>query len=100
VGDDAVGRGQAGRPGSDGASPYLRRGFPRYTGQGFNQVLIVSFTQLEETADSWEISLGTTEHRLEAYATLVFRTIERSLRTILRAIPVSPRWRRDGVNVA
>jgi hypothetical protein len=29
VGGGAVGRGQAGSPGSDGASPYLRRAFPR-----------------------------------------------------------------------
>jgi hypothetical protein len=27
---DAVGRGQAGSPGSDGASPYLHRDFPRH----------------------------------------------------------------------
>jgi hypothetical protein len=54
----------------------------------------------EETADSWKTPLGANEHRLEAYATLVFRTLERSLRAILVAITVSPRWRRDGVNVA
>ena len=40
-----------------------------------------------------------TEHRLEAYATLVFRTIERSLRTILEAIAVSPRWQRNGPSI-
>jgi hypothetical protein len=28
-GDDVVGRGDARSPGSDGASPYLRRGFPQ-----------------------------------------------------------------------
>jgi hypothetical protein len=39
-------------------------------------------------------SLGATEHRLETYATLVFRTNERSLRNILEALAVSQRWRR------
>ena len=31
MGGDVVGRGQAGSPGSGGASPYLSRGFPRRT---------------------------------------------------------------------
>ena len=55
---------------------------------------------LEGTADNWKTSLGAKEHRLEAYATLVFQTVERSLGSILVAIAVTPRWRRDGVNVA
>ena len=42
--------------------------------------------------------IGAKEHRLEAYATLVFQTVERSLRAILVAITVSPRYRRDSVN--
>jgi hypothetical protein len=41
-----------------------------------------------------------TEHRLEAYATLVFRTGERSPRAMLGAIAVHLEQRRDGVNVA
>jgi predicted dithiol-disulfide oxidoreductase (DUF899 family) len=41
-----------------------------------------------------------TEHRLEAYATMVFRTAERSLRAILGAIAVHLEFRRGGVNVA
>jgi hypothetical protein len=53
-----------------------------------------------ETADSWKTSLGAKEHRLEAYATLVLRTAERSLRAILGAIAVHLEFRRDGVNVA
>jgi hypothetical protein len=52
------------------------------------------------TADSWKTSLGAKEHRLEAYATLVFRTAERFLRAILGAIAVHLEFRRDGVNVA
>jgi hypothetical protein len=55
---------------------------------------------LEGTADNWKTSLGAKEHRLEAYATLVFRTVERSLRAIPVAIAVNPRWGRYGVNVA
>jgi hypothetical protein len=54
-----------------------RRGYrtqPRFN-PGFNP----EFTELEGTADNWKTSLGATEHRLEAYATLVFRTIGRSL---------------------
>ena len=37
-------------------------------------------------------SVAPTEHRLEAYAPLVFRTFKRFLRTILEAVAVSPRW--------
>ena len=41
--------------------------------QGFDPEL---FTQLGgETPDSWKTSRGAKEHRLEAYATLVFRTV-------------------------
>jgi hypothetical protein len=58
------------------------------------------YTQLGENGGYWKTSLGAKEHRLEAYATLVFRTVERSLKAILVAIAVNPRWRRDGVNVA
>jgi hypothetical protein len=51
--------------------------------QGFNPEL---FTQLGgETADSWKTSRGGKRTRLEAYATLVFRTVERSLRAFLVA---------------
>ena len=53
--------------------------------------------QNDQNALSWKTWLGCEEHRLEAYATLVFRALERSLRTILEAIAVSQRWRRDGV---
>ena len=44
--------------------------------------------------------VGATEHRLEAYATLVFRTIERSLRTTLKVIAANPFWRRGGLQSA
>ena len=38
---------------------------------------------LEGTADNWKTSLSAKEHRLEAYATLIFRPVERSLKAIL-----------------
>jgi hypothetical protein len=44
---------------------------------------------LEGTADNWKTSLGAKEHRLEAYATLIFRTVERFLRSIPEAISVN-----------
>jgi hypothetical protein len=50
------------------------------------------------TVATWKTRLeGAKEHRLEAYATLVLRTIERFLRGIPEAIAVDPEWRRDGV---
>jgi hypothetical protein len=46
---------------------------------------------LEGTAGNLKKSLGAKEHRLEAYATLVFRPVERSLKAILVVIAVDPR---------
>jgi len=46
-------------------------------------------THLGRPADSWRTSPGVNKHRLEAYPTLVFRTIEWSLRAILGAIAVN-----------
>jgi hypothetical protein len=54
-----------------------------------------------KTVETWKTRFdGAKEHRLSAYATLVFRTAERSLRAILGAIAVHLEFRRDGVNVA
>jgi hypothetical protein len=79
----------------------LPRRWLQGSAQGFNLVSTLGFIHnLEGTADNWKTSLGAKEHRLEAYATLVFRTVERSLRAIPVAIAVNPRWGRYGVNVA
>jgi hypothetical protein len=49
------------------------------------------------TVGTWKTPFaGAKEHRLEAYATFVFRTVERSLRAILQAVTVHPQLRRNG----
>ena len=57
--------------------------------QGFNPDLC---THLGRTVETWKTSsMVRTEHRLEAYATLAFRTVERSPRAIPGALAVHPR---------
>jgi hypothetical protein len=71
-----------------------RQGGPRHRSTLRRPILVEPQDFVHIPEERWQLekrrSMIAKEHRLEAYATLIFRTVERFLGTIPKAMAVNP----------